>query len=154
MRDEHTIIKLITDFAESRDIIRYVVMNGSRVNPKVNKDILQDYDICYGVTDKSCFLNSKSWMNYFGDLVIYQHNIIKVTIKKEEHIFLMQFKDFVRMDLSLRDYKDWKREKEDSLTVVLLDKDNLLNDLPGPDDSMYITKKPTQEMIIMKYGMH
>lgn len=144
MRDDKTIIKLITGLAESRDEIRYVVVNGSRVNPNVKGDLLQDYDVCFGVADNSFFLKDKSWMSYFGDLAIYQHNVINSGSETEFHIFLMQFKDLVRIDLSIKDCKNWESEKEDSLTVVLLDKDNKLEGLPPPGDSGYLTKKPAE----------
>ena len=48
-------LALILGFAQADDRIRVVVMNGSRVNPNVEKDIFQDYDIRYFVTEVEPF---------------------------------------------------------------------------------------------------
>lgn len=51
MRSEKTLYDLILSFARHNDAIRAVWMNGSRANPNAPKDILQDFDIVYAVTD-------------------------------------------------------------------------------------------------------
>lgn len=52
MRTEQEMFNLILSIAENDERIRAVVMNGSRANPNVVKDIFQDYDIVY-VVNKS-----------------------------------------------------------------------------------------------------
>ena len=47
MRTEEEMMKAIISFAENNDLIRGVYMNGSRANPKVDKDKYRDYDIVY-----------------------------------------------------------------------------------------------------------
>jgi len=59
-------------------------------------------------------------------------------------VFLMQFADGVRIDLSFAKMKMISPALEDSLTVVLLDKDQCLPPVPAPNKSYYITKKPDQ----------
>ncbi|GAH16772.1 unnamed protein product, partial [marine sediment metagenome] len=54
-RTEKEIIDLIIAFAQNDDRIRAVLMNGSRVNPNITKDIFQDYDIVNLVTDVEPF---------------------------------------------------------------------------------------------------
>lgn len=51
MRTEQEMLDLIITFAKQDHRIRGVLMNGSRVNPNIKKDIFQDYDIVYLVTD-------------------------------------------------------------------------------------------------------
>ena len=59
------------------------------------------------------------------------------------YIFLMQFKDGVRIDLRFMDaFKVEEIAKEDSLSKIILDKDNITPVLPLPDDSSYYVKKP------------
>lgn len=51
MRTEREIFDLILHVARNNEQIRAVYMNGSRANPNVQKDIYQDYDIVYVVTE-------------------------------------------------------------------------------------------------------
>ena len=58
----------------------------------------------------------------------------------------MLFKDGSRIDLTLFPVDKLKREyKNDSLTVLLLDKDNLFPNLPPPNDKDYLIIKPTEK---------
>jgi hypothetical protein len=42
-------------------------MNGSRTNPNVPKDIFQDYDIVYVVTDTASFIEDENRIKIFPD---------------------------------------------------------------------------------------
>lgn len=57
MRTEKEMFDLILDVANRNDKIRAVYMNGSRENPNVKKDVFQDYDIVYVVTETASFIN-------------------------------------------------------------------------------------------------
>jgi aminoglycoside 6-adenylyltransferase len=57
---------------------------------------------------------------------------------------LMLFTDGIRIDLSFRDATSINNYIDDSLTKVLLDKDNLIKELDSPNDSSYFTRKPDQ----------
>lgn len=144
MRSEDQVLKQILDFAENDENIRAVIMNGSRVNPNIEKDIFCDYDIVYVVRDPKKFSEDWQWIQYFGDLVILQFNRAEVD-PENDFIFLMQFQDGVRIDLTFVSTTSNCDLSEDSLTLVLLDKDNRNSGIPAPNDSSYITKKPTQE---------
>ena len=50
-------------------------MNGSRTNVKAPKDIFQDYDIVYVVTETASFIEDDHWIDVFGDLIILQSQI-------------------------------------------------------------------------------
>lgn len=43
--------------ANNDERIRAVYMNGLRANPNVSKDIYQDYDVVFMVTETESFLN-------------------------------------------------------------------------------------------------
>ncbi|MGB4660040.1 MAG: aminoglycoside 6-adenylyltransferase [Mobilitalea sp.] len=47
MRTEKEMLDLISNIAQEDERIRAVIMNGSRTNPNVIRDIFQDYDIEY-----------------------------------------------------------------------------------------------------------
>jgi len=63
---------------------------------------------------------------------------------EDSFVYLMQFADGVRIDLSFEKMKMILSSLEDSLTIVLLDKDQCIPPIPDPNESSYITKKPDQ----------
>lgn len=143
MRNQEQVLKQILDFAQNDANIRAVVMNGSRVNPNVKHDIFCDYDIICFVHDLDQYVKDKSWMPTFGELVIMQFNRHD-DFPDDQFVFLMQFADGVRIDLSFAKMRMIYPSLEDSLTVVLLDKDQCLPPVPAPNESSYFTKKPDQ----------
>lgn len=72
MRSEKEMYDLILDIAKRDERIRAVYMNGSRANPNIKKDIFQDYDIVYVVTETKTFIEDKKWTSNFGELIIFQ----------------------------------------------------------------------------------
>lgn len=59
--------------------------------------------------------------------------------------YLMQFLDGNRIDLSFHAPERWKIVTSDSQSIVLLDKDNALGELPPASDVDYWAKKPTDK---------
>ncbi len=126
-------------------------MNGSRTNPNVPKDIFQDYDIVYVVTEIVSFLKDKSWLDTFGDLLMIQEpdkNNFGRGIESETtaaYGLLMLFTDGNRIDLQLKTKERMLEEYErDKLTVPLLDKDDILPAIPSPSDVDYHVQKPSK----------
>lgn len=144
MRSEDQVLKQILDFAKHDDNIRAVIMNGSRVNPNIEKDIFCDYDIVYVVSEPKKFSENRQWIKYFGDLVILQFNRAEQD-PENDFIFLMQFQDGIRIDLTFVSTESHCDLLEDSLTLVLLDKDKRFPEIPAPNDSSYVTKPPDQK---------
>ncbi|CAG9613824.1 hypothetical protein BACCIP111899_03043 [Bacillus rhizoplanae] len=72
MRSEKEMFDLILGVAKKDERIRAVYMNGSRTNPNAAKDIFQDYDIVYVVTETASFIKDKTWIHIFGDLLMIQ----------------------------------------------------------------------------------
>lgn len=72
MRTEEDMMALILDVARKDEQIRAVYMNGSRTNPNVPKDIFQDYDIVYVVTEITSFIQQTGWLDVFGDRIMMQ----------------------------------------------------------------------------------
>jgi aminoglycoside 6-adenylyltransferase len=66
MRSEREMLDLIVGVARGDERIRAVIMNGSRVNPNAPRDIFQDYDVVYFVTDVAPFKNNLEWIKRFG----------------------------------------------------------------------------------------
>jgi len=142
MRTESEVIDQLLQFAHADEKVRAVILNGSRVNPNVTKDIFCDYDLKFVVTDPRYYVDHQGWIEMFGERIMLQQNDIK-TSGEDEYIFLMLFTDGVRIDLSFRRVETVNEQIEDSLSKVLLDKDNALKKFPPPSEMSYITVKPS-----------
>jgi len=151
MRSEEEMITLILDVAKADKRIRAVLLNGSRANPDIKKDTFQDFDIVYIVNEMSAFLNDPAWIDIFGERLILQMPD-DMTFKNEKRKassfpYLMLFKDRNRIDLTLFSIDQLENEfEQDSLAVLLLDKDNLFPNMPIPGDMDYHIKRPTEKI--------
>lgn len=150
MRTEKEMFDLILNFANKDNRVRAVYMNGSRTNPNITKDIFQDYDIVYVVTETETFINDNNWISIFGEPIIFQEpdKLDKLQGRevnfKNGYTYLMQFTDGNRIDLHLQTVEALLKEYgTDKLTVPLLDKDGCLPEIPEPSDEDYWIKKPT-----------
>ncbi|WP_317011209.1 aminoglycoside 6-adenylyltransferase [Niallia taxi] len=150
IRTEQEMHELILNVAKGDNRIRAVYMNGSRANPKVKKDILQDYDIVYVVTKTGLFIEDEAWIHVFGELIMLQEpNRMDLAAGLEVDVsrsysYLMLFTDGNRIDLHI-ETKEAMLEQygKDSLTIPLLDKDGILPEIPFASDHSYYVKEPT-----------
>ena len=143
MRKKEEVIKQILDFANEDERVRAVMLNGSRVNPNAPKDLMQDYDVIFFITDieNISYKINRQWINRFGETVIIQQN----DFEDGSYVFLMQFKDGVRIDLNFKDIlKIEKTAEEDSLSKILLDKDDIAPIIHEANDSSYFVNKPSK----------
>jgi aminoglycoside 6-adenylyltransferase len=148
MRTEQEILDLIMTFANSDENIRAVVMNGSRANPNAKKDIFQDFDIACLANDLGPYVRNDRIPAYFGEILILQEpdNMQDPPPEGNGHYaYLMQFMDGNRIDLSFHAPEKWKSVTSDSLTIVLLDKDNYTGTIPPASDIDYLPKPPTEK---------
>ena len=146
MRTEKEMLDLILNAANDDDSVRAVIMNGSRVNPNAKKDPFQDFDIVYFVRDVEPYRKNLAFIHQFGELMILQtpEDMDDPAADRDGHYaYLMQFLDGTRIDLSLYPLEDIPVRTADSLTVVLLDKDHLIPELPSPDDRDYLPRAPS-----------
>lgn len=157
MRTEKKMFNLILGVANSDDRIRAVYMNGSRANPNVKKDIFQDYDIVYVVTETASFIKDEGWISVYGDPIIIQEpdKLDKMQGRDVDfengYTYLMQFTDGNRIDLHLQTKEALVKEYgADKLTVPLLDKDNWLPQIPTSTDEDYWVQKPTYGQYISR----
>ena len=147
MRTEKEMFDLILSVANRDNRIRAVYMNGSRANPNVPKDIFQDYDIVYVVTETASFLKDEGWISVFGEPIIIQEpdKLDKMQGRdvdfKNGYTYLIQFTDVNRIDLHIQTLEALAKEYgTDKLTVPLLDKDNCLPQISEPSDEDYWVK--------------
>jgi aminoglycoside 6-adenylyltransferase len=148
MRPEQVMLDLILKFARDDDNIRAVVMNGSRTNPNAPKDVFQDFDIACLVNDMKPYMRNEDIPPYFGEILILQEpdNMQNPPPEEDGHYaYLMQFMDGNRIDLSFHAPEKWNSVTNDSLTIVLLDKDNSIGEIPPASDIDYLPKPPTEK---------
>ncbi len=148
MRTEKEMYDFIINFAKADERIRAVTLEGSRTNPNVPKDMFQDYDISFLVTEMDSFIQNPEWIDVFGDRIILQtpeHMSMFPPDLGNRFSYLMLFTDGNRIDLTLIPLEE-KDEycKEDKLLIVLLDKDDSLPEVPPPTDEDYWVKRPTE----------
>lgn len=108
MRTEEEMFNLILNIAEQDERIRAVYMNGSRTNPNVPKDLFQDYDIVYVVTETRMFYEDETWISLFGEPLYMQMPEKMDKLRGYEshwdntYGWLILFKDGNRIDLHVK----------------------------------------------------
>lgn len=140
---QETVLEKLIDFATERLDVRSVVLSGSRVNPNVEPDCLQDVDVTFFVEDVASFITDRSWIDRFGEVLIMQTPDESPTNKVYERFaFLIQFEAGHRIDLTVRPASILHASiAADSLSLVILDKDDTV-DRPVPNDETYRIGRP------------
>jgi len=146
LRSEQEMFDLILSVARADERIRAVVLNGSRANPNAPRDLLQDFDVIYLVRGSSePFRANLEWLSQFGELMILQlpeEMGAPPPSGSRDAVYLAQFMDGNRIDLSIYPLERWPELKNDSLSVLLLDKDGALGPLPPPGEASYLPQPP------------
>lgn len=146
MRGEREMMDLILGTAQADERIRAVILNGSRANPNVKRDIFQDYDIVYVVTDMAPFVHNLAWIQRFGEMMVMQLPDEMGEDRERPSVsyaYLMQFMDGNRIDLTIYPLAHLHDMVRDSLSVLLLDKDGLIEPFPPPHEGDYLPQPPT-----------
>ncbi len=148
MRTEQEMYDLILKVAREDERIRAVILNGSRANPNAPRDHFQDYDVVYVVRDPAPFIHNLEWLAQFGELMVLQMPDEMGDPPPDDPLegrfaYLAQFLDGNRIDLTIFPLDRLDRLEDDSLTVVLLDKDGVLPPFPPPDERSYLPQPPT-----------
>ena len=144
---------LILDIARRDDRVRAVYMNGSRANPNVAVDEYRDYDVVFVVTETEWYIENSDWLNAFGEIAIVQDPNQNNIAFGESHDYskwynwLILLKNHKRIDLTIETVGAMTYG-EDTLTVTLLDKDNILSPLPPPNETDYYVKPPNEAMFV------
>lgn len=130
MRNKSEIMNLILKFANKNEDVRAVTLNGSRANPDALVDVYSDFDIEYYVTDVRKFTLDKEWIRVFGEILIVQcpsdwYDNPYNYHSQDTFVYLMQFADGNRIDLSVVSLSNIDQEKDNTEPrQVLLNKDS------------------------------
>jgi len=148
MRTEKEMMQIIKKFVANDPNIRAALLNGSRTNPHVKPDPFQDYDIACYVRHVEPFKTDKSFLQQFGNVMIMQtpEDMEDPPPSNDGHyVYLMQFTDGNRIDLSFCPVDGLKNKTHESLSKILIDKDNTIKNLPPPSDRDFLPTAPTQK---------
>jgi aminoglycoside 6-adenylyltransferase len=139
-------LDLIMDTARNDERIRAVIMNGSRTNPDIPRDPFQDFDIVYIVTDVAAFKHNYDWIKRFGEIMILQmpEDMQDPPPSNDGGFaYLMQFTDGNRIDLGIYPLAKLDEIGKDSLSLLLLDKDGLIEPFAPASVIDYLPRPPT-----------
>lgn len=150
MRTDSEVLDLILKKANEDEKIRAVTLNGSRASETALKDKYSDFDIVYFVTDVREFAKDKNWISLFGEILIVQYSMDWYNkpydySSRDTFIYLIQFADGHRIDLSIVDISNINQEKENrEPRIVLLNKDNFEEIETSRDESVFYIKEPSE----------
>lgn len=148
MRTEQEMYDLILETAKKDERVFAVYMNGSRTNDNVPADIFQDFDIVFVVNETGSFIDDKKWIENFGEILFMQYpdeSPDYPSDKENVYGWLIQFTDGNRLDLHVETISHAQEHiTDDKLCIILLDKKNILPDIPKSTDQDYWVKKPTE----------
>ncbi|HEY7493353.1 MAG TPA: aminoglycoside 6-adenylyltransferase [Candidatus Tectomicrobia bacterium] len=148
MRSEQEVLDIILTTAKNDGRIRAVILSGSRTNPNAPRDIFQDFDILYLVTEVASFIADHTWIQRFGELMIVQMPETMHDPPPQNDgsfAYLMLCTNGNRIDLTLSPLANFNALDLDSLSVLLLDKDKRFPPFPPPSDSDYLPKPPSAQ---------
>lgn len=125
--------------------IRAVYMNGSRTNPNTPKDVYRDYDIVYVVREFDSFTADNRWIDVFGHRFMLQMPEAMRFPSGDGHFtWMMLFSDGNRLDLTLIPIQKLELIGNDSLSIMLLDKDGILPQFSPASNKDYILTPPSK----------
>ncbi len=142
MRDR---LQYALEIAKLDENIRAVILYGSRANPNVEPDSYQDYDLVYIANDRNKF-----------DVKVYKDvKLLLVPSKiypdllQDESVYLMQFSDYSRIDLTVCSREIFYKNFTDGrIMKCLLDKDSNIENLNEGDLSSSWIQPITEEVFV------
>ena len=146
MRTDTEMMKLIVQNAESLKV-EAVALSGSRINPQIQEDEFQDYDVVYIVEDLEDLISDLSWLDQFGKRIIEQNVIVG-----HRHLYLMLFEDGNRIDLTLCPKEHIQEWVDSEAGFRVLKDENGLFEAYQPNLRRYWTSPPSEEEFAASYN--
>jgi aminoglycoside 6-adenylyltransferase len=154
--DPSEVIDKLIQWAEQQDSIRVMALTSTRAVPNASVDELPDYDVVLFVEDIHPFHEDRSWLEYFGDvLVVYCDPIYREPdYGNEKFGNVTQYADGLKIDFTLCPVEYLREMVADPGSLpaefdagyrILLDKDNLAEAIKPPTYKAYVPVLPTKE---------
>lgn len=155
MRTDQEMMALIRERAQRDPRVLAAYLKGSRTNPKVPRDIYQDFDVMYVVRETESFLADPSWLESFGEILLKQEEKDDFGYgerfgirgrSQESYSWLLLFADGTRIDLGIETLPMLERgSNRNGLFLPILDKVGCLPSMPPPTDREFYVRKPTKK---------
>ncbi len=143
----------IITWAKGLDSIRAVLLTSTRSIPGSLVDALSDYDVILVVEDIAPFVDNRSWLDNFGEVLIAYWDRVypNPEFGIEQCANVIQYAHGLKIDFSLWPVKLLKEivaaphlpAELDAGYQVLLDKDNLTSAMLPPAGRAYVPARPT-----------
>ncbi|MFN8464081.1 MAG: aminoglycoside 6-adenylyltransferase [Caldilineaceae bacterium] len=153
--DQDEVLALLTEWAESQDPVRAMLLTSTRAVPRATVDRMSDYDVILVVQDIHPFHADRTWLQAFGDIVVGYWDPIHPAEGYGILTFgnVIQYVDGLKIDFTLWPVELLQRivgesqlpTELDAGSLVLLDKDGLTNGIQRPTYTGYIPTRPTEE---------
>jgi len=145
--------QFIVQWAKAQEDIRAALITSTRAIPNARRDILSDYDVILIVESIQPYVDDRSWINDFGDvLVVYWDPIYPDPIYGINMIAnVTQYTSGLKIDFTLQPISLFEKivaapalpAELEAGYRVLLDKDGLTRSMLPPTGTGYIPKPPT-----------
>ena len=149
MLKTNNILDRVIEVAKNDERVRLVMLNGSRAHKNHPIDGYSDFDVVYYVNNVSPFLENHFLLEAFNPILICQTKDDQIFPEVTDflgYIYMMQFEDGSRLDLSLCSVDDLEENiKEKDYYQLLLDKDYRLNEDFCIDEKVFTISPPTQD---------
>ena len=149
MRSEKEMFHLLLTEARENTYILAAYMEGSRTVPGIPRDIFQDYDIVYVVTETRPFIQDRKWIDRFGRRLYMQYpeeGFWDTGNHENCYGWLMQFADGNRLDLHVCTLPYVKEQLQKGEPYkILLDKTGCVPKPAELSDKAYWVKRPVME---------
>lgn len=135
-------------FATAEPRVRMMTLEGSRANPNVPRDRLQDFDISFFVTDRDHFRRDDGWLDAFGARLMMQTPEDMELFPPDLEIgfsYIILLENGLKLDLTLYtlDEADTYFRISDGLVQLLLDKDDRAGRDIVANDRQYWISQPS-----------
>jgi aminoglycoside 6-adenylyltransferase len=131
MRDEATVLRQVSEWAESAQNIRTVILTSSRADPLSHPDMLSDYDLQVFVHDLEPITRDDQWLQSFGAIMVRWPLSPQSTSTPGWITQLVVLEDGVRIDFQFTEGKLPRFDEHDHSYTVLGDKDHLADAWPN-----------------------
>ena len=146
----------LIQWAEQKDSIRAMLLTSTRAVPNATIDEFSDYDVVLFVEDVHSFHENRSWLEYFGEVLVAYWDPIYLDpdfgIEKFGNV--TQYTDGLKIDFTLCPLEMLRSIAQtpilpaelDAGYRILLDKDRLTEGIKAPTYRAYIPVRPTNEV--------
>jgi aminoglycoside 6-adenylyltransferase len=132
MRNEGTVLRQVSDWAEASENVRTVILTSSRADPLSHPDRLSDYDLQVFVREVEPITRNDQWLQPFGSIMVRWPLLPQCTSRPGWVTQLVVFEDGVRIDFQFTEGANPNLDRHDRSYRILCDKEHLADSWAAP----------------------